>query len=102
MPRIYKQNRAWAPPLVEILRYREIVDSFESIVDTYGCHRRTVYSAVDRAARWRRLPPIMIPLLFPGDIGAQQRMADLVSGAHRSGMPVPYWEHVAAAKALVA
>ncbi len=63
-------------------------DRIEDITDTCGCHRRTVYGAVDRAARRGQLPPIMIPVLFPQDYGAQECLAFIIGGAHRAGIDV--------------
>jgi hypothetical protein len=51
MARNYKTHRRFAPPLDEIVRLRMLGDRIEDITDTCGCHRRTVYGAVDRAAR---------------------------------------------------
>ena len=96
-----RTDRRVAPLLDEIVRLRLLGDPVEDIADTYECHRRAVYGAVDRAA-WRgQLPPIMIPVLFPDDFSAQERLASIVGGAHRTGVDVWGWEHVARANSLV-
>jgi hypothetical protein len=97
----YKTHRRFATPLDEIVRLRMLGDHIEIIADTYGCHRRTVYGAVDRAAKRGQLPPVLIPMLFPDDFGAQRRLASIVGGAHRAGIDVWGWEHVARAEELV-
>ena len=95
MPRTYKPNRRWAPPLKDILELRIRGDSLADIADTYGCHRRTVYASLDRAADRGKLPPVMVPVLFPEDRDAQQRMASRIGRAHAHGVEVAAWEHVA-------
>ena len=102
MPRTYKPNRRWAPPLKDILELRQRGDSLADIADTYGCHRRTVYASLDRAADRGKLPPVMVPVLFPGDPAAQQRMATRIGHAHSHGVQVVAWEHVAMARELAA
>jgi hypothetical protein len=101
MARTYKAHRRFAPPVEEIVRMRQLGDPMEEIAARHGCHRRTVYGAIDRAARAGHLPPVMIPVLFPEDTGAQERLAAIVGGAHRAGVEVWGWEHVAQARELV-
>jgi Homeodomain-like domain len=100
MPRTYKAHRRFAPPVEEILRMRQLGDPMEEIAARHGCHRRTIYGALDRAARRGQLPPVTVPVLFPDSAKAQQRMAKIINGAHRPGLDVWGWEHIAMAKAL--
>lgn len=99
MTRIYRKHRQFAPPLDEIVRLRMLGDPMEEIADTYGCHRRTIDGAADRAARRGHLAPVRSPVIFPEDLGAQDRLAAIVGEAHRTGIDVWGWEHIARARA---
>ncbi len=43
----------------------------------------------------------MIPVLFPDDFGAQERLASIVAALTGPGATVWGWEHVTRAKTLV-
>lgn len=77
---------------------RQYDDYFAEIGDTSGCHRKALYSLLERAADRGQIPPVMIPALLPKDAGARERMADWIAGGRRAETAVDKWEHVARAK----
>ena len=74
MPRTYKPGRQAAPSLWDIVRLRSAGDSLADIAEAYGCHRQTIWAALNRAADRGELPPVLVSVLYPDDHAAAARL----------------------------
>ena len=74
MSRTYKPGRQPAPSLWDIVRLRSLGDSLAEIADAYGCHRQTIWAALNRAADRGELPPVLVSVLYPDDREAAARL----------------------------
>jgi hypothetical protein len=85
MPRIYKSGRKPAPALWDIVRLRSLGDSLATIADAYGCHRQTIWGALNRAADRGELPPVLVSVLYPDDRDAATRLLQRIEAARGLG-----------------
>ncbi len=74
MSRPYKPSRQPAPSLWDIVRLRSLGESLAEIADAYGCHRQTIWAALNRAADRGELPPVLVAVLYPDDREAAARL----------------------------
>lgn len=85
MPRAYKTDRKPAPSLWDIVRLRSLGRSLADIADAYGCHRQTIWAALNRAADRGQLPPVLVSLLYPDDRVAADRLLRRIDSARSAG-----------------
>jgi hypothetical protein len=88
MPRTYKPGRQPAPSLWDIVRLRSLGSSLAEIAETYGCHRQTIWGALNRAADRGELPPVLVAVLYPDDREAAARLLQRVESARAGGTEV--------------
>ena len=88
MARNYKPGRQAAPSLWDIVRLRSVGDSLADIADAYGCHRQTIWAALNRAADRGQLPPVLVSVLYPDDRDAAARLLQRIEAARCSGVEV--------------
>ena len=81
MKRSYKTGRVAAPSLWEIVRLRSLGRSLADIAEIHGCHRQTVWAALNRAADRGQLPPVLVPVLYPDDQEAARRLLQRINAA---------------------
>ncbi len=84
MSRTYKQGRKPAPSLWDIIRLRAFGESLAAIADTYGCHRQTIWGALNRAADNGELPPSLVSVLYPDDHQAAARLLQRIEAGRSS------------------
>lgn len=90
MSRTYKPGRKPAPTLWDIVRLRSLGESFAAIADAYGCHRQTIWVALNRAADRGELPPVLASVLYPDDSEAAARLLQRIAEAGAaSARPLP-------------
>jgi hypothetical protein len=99
MRRQYKASRKPAPPLWEMVRLRSLGQTLAEIAASYGCHRQTLYAALDRAADRGELPPVLVPVIYPDDHVAATRLLQRIHAAKASGIEVAGWNRVDTARA---
>ena len=85
MPRSYKAGRRPAPSLWDIVRLRSRGDSLAEIAQAHGCHRQTIWAALNRAADRGELPPVLVSVLYPDDREAAARLLQRATAAGASG-----------------
>ena len=85
MSRAYKPDRKPAPSLWDIVRLRSLGDSMACIAESYGCHRQTIWSALNRAADRGQLPPVLVSVLYPDDREAASRLLQRIEAARAMG-----------------
>jgi hypothetical protein len=88
MSRIYKPGRKPAPSLWDIVRLRSLGDSLADIADAYGCHRQTIWAALNRSADRGELPPVLVSVICPDDREAATRLMQRIEAARSSGVQV--------------
>ncbi len=88
MSRVYKPCRQPAPSLWDIVRLRSLGESLAAIADAYGCHRQTIWAALNRAADRGQLPPVLVSVLYPDDREAAARLLQRIEAARTSGVEV--------------
>ena len=94
MARNYKSGRMPAPSLWDIVRLRSLGESLAAIAETYGCHRQTIWAALNRAADRGQLPPVLVAVLYPDDQEAASRLLLRIEAARTNaheaaGSPLP-------------
>ncbi|SUE63189.1 helix-turn-helix domain-containing protein [Roseomonas gilardii] len=88
-----------APTLPEILAARRAGHSIQAIAAARGCHRRTVYLALDRAAAAGQLavPDVLLVVEKPW---ARRRLLGLMRSAVARGVAVAGWDLLRQAREL--